>query len=116
MNDKKLTTELALGFDTDFNLAEGVVVSPISFPSNSPAPPFNSTIFVVQPNCSTPLDYHEEAEMWVILNGSGLLKYESVHSQVARFDKFFFPSFTNHQIFNDSTVPLEILSIYWLTS
>lgn len=116
MSDKNFTTDLALHFGTDLDLAEGFVVRPINFPTESPSPPFKSTIFVVQPDCSTPLDHHEEAEMWIILNGVGLLEYEGMQSRVEQFDKFFFPSFTYHQIFNNSTVPLEILSIYWLTS
>lgn len=53
--------------------------------------------------------------MWIILNGVGSLEYEGLQSRVKQFDKFFFPSFTHHQIFNNSAVPLEILSIYWLT-
>lgn len=116
MSDKNLTADLALHFGTGIDLAEGVVVHPINFPSAPPSPPFKSTIFVVQPNCSTPPDHHEEAEMWIILKGAGLLKYEGVQSCAVQFDKFFFPSFTHHQVFNDSSVPLEILSIYWLTS
>jgi mannose-6-phosphate isomerase-like protein (cupin superfamily) len=116
MNDKNLTSDLVLRFGADLDLAEGVVVRPINFPSEPPPPPFKSTIFVVRPDCSTPLDHHEEAEMWVILNGEGLLKYEGVQSRVAQFDKIFFPSLTYHQIFNDSAVSLEILSIYWLTA
>lgn len=115
MSDKNLTNDLTLHFGSDLNLAEGFVVRPISFPTESP-PPFKSTIFVVQPSCSTPLDHHEEAEMWIILNGIGLLEFEGQKSRVEQFDKFFFPSFTHHQIFNNSTIPLEILSIYWLTS
>lgn len=116
MSDKNLAADLALRFGADLDLAAGVVVRPINFPSEPPPPPFKSTIFVVRPGCSTPLDHHEEAEMWVILSGAGLLKYEGVQSRAAQFDKFLFPSFTHHQIFNDSAVPLEILSIYWLTS
>lgn len=36
MSDKNLTTDLALHFGTDLNLAEGFVVRPINFPTESP--------------------------------------------------------------------------------
>jgi mannose-6-phosphate isomerase-like protein (cupin superfamily) len=105
--------DLFLPFGTSFDIAEGVVVQPIEYPAGRFQPPFKSTVFVVAPGCSSPMDRHEVAEMWVILSGTGLLECDGRKINVSRSDKLFFPSLRSHQVTNDATVPLEILSVYW---
>jgi len=113
--NKQLGVSPYLGLGDGYDIAEGVLVWPIEYPQHQSNPPFKSTVFVVEPGKSTPQDNHQVEEMWVILEGTGLLSYETETLRVSSMDQLFFPSLKTHQISNDASRPLKILSIYWST-
>ncbi|CAM2887830.1 Cupin domain [Legionella steigerwaltii] len=106
-------TNPRLVFSSPEHLVPGVVVEPVDFVANQAYPPFQATYFQVLPQCETPLDYHQEQEVWIVLNGSGILTYEGVFYFLNAQDIFFFASFKQHQIRNHTQLPLLICSIYW---
>jgi mannose-6-phosphate isomerase-like protein (cupin superfamily) len=89
-------------------IADGAIVYPIEVNS-----PFKMTTFEVQPGCETAMDQHQVAEIWVILEGSGDLRYEDKSLTVERGQIFYFSSYKTHQIKNTGTKVLKILSMYW---
>ncbi|KTD70884.1 cupin domain-containing protein [Legionella tucsonensis] len=74
--------------------------------------PFQITYFQVLPNNETSLAYHQE-EIWIVLNGSGVLTYEGTAHRLNAHDIFYFASLKKHQIHNPMQIPLIICSIYW---
>lgn len=106
-------TRPQLNFSTGKEIAPGVVVNPIDFSFNQIKPPFNSTIFHLLPGCQTPLDSHQEEEIWIVLEGSGILIHEGLLFTLKPQDAFFFTSFETHQAMNNTENLLFICSIYW---
>ncbi|WP_419420807.1 cupin domain-containing protein [Legionella sp. D16C41] len=92
-------------------LAKGVFLNEICLDKSIP---FNASYFEVQPGCQTPLDYHEEQEIWIILRGHGTLHYNQIISPLKENDIIYFDSYVNHQVFNQSSEILMIYSFYWL--
>ncbi|RKP45262.1 cupin domain-containing protein [Trinickia fusca] len=102
-----------LNFGDEFDIADGVTVWPIAFPHDLAHPPFESTVFIIEPGKCSPPDSHAVEETWVILKGAGRLDYDGQSMRLSGGDKVFFPSHRTHQVTNDADGPLEILSIYW---
>ncbi|PWY56780.1 cupin domain-containing protein [Legionella qingyii] len=102
-----------LVFSNPEHIAPGVVVNPIDFAQKKASAPFQTTYFEVMPQCETPLDYHQEQEVWIVLNGSGILTYEGTVHCLKAHDFFYFASLKKHQIHNPMQIPLLICSIYW---
>lgn len=102
-----------LSFSDQETIAAGIVVNPIYFGPNQAKIPFKATYFQVLPGCETPLDYHQEEETWIVLQGKGLLRYEGTSYCISVQDTFYFASFKKHQVLNSSDEPLLICSIYW---
>ncbi|MCW8397393.1 cupin domain-containing protein [Legionella sp. PATHC038] len=106
-------TNPRLFFSTSEHLAPGIVINPVDFVANRACPPVQVTYFQVLPQCETPIEYHQEEEIWIVLNGSGILTYEGEVYGVNAEDIFYFASFKPHQIRNHKQLPLHICSIYW---
>ncbi|AWN75555.1 cupin domain-containing protein [Legionella anisa] len=102
-----------LVFSNPEHIVSGVVVNPVDFAQKQVAPPFQTTYFHVLPQSETPMDYHQEEEIWIVLNGSGVLIYEENVYRLNAHDIFYFASFKKHQIRNLMHEPLLICSIYW---
>ncbi|WP_454782118.1 cupin domain-containing protein [Legionella sp. WA2022007384] len=102
-----------LVFSNPEHIAPGVVVNPIDFAQKKASPPFQTTYFQVLPQCETPVDYHQEEEIWIVLEGGGILTYEGEVHCLKVHDFFYFAAFKKHQIRNSLTIPLLICSIYW---
>lgn len=94
-------------------IAKGVEVKPLDFEALNAQTPFKSTVFMIMPGCITPLDKHKVEECWIILSGEGILEYEGQSLTVREQDVFYFASFKEHQVRNESDKPLVISSIYW---
>ncbi|MCE0721642.1 MULTISPECIES: cupin domain-containing protein [Legionella] len=102
-----------LVFSNPEPIASGVVVNPVDFAQKQVHPPVQITYFQVLPQSETPMDDHQEQEIWIVLNGSGILIYEETFYLLNAQDIFYFASFKKHQIRNLMYEPLLICSIYW---
>ncbi len=102
-----------LTFAESERISQGVEVKPLDFEAKEARPPFKSTIFMIMPGCITPLDKHKVEECWTILSGEGILEYEGQSVSVREQEVFYFASFKEHQVRNESDKPLVIASIYW---
>lgn len=102
-----------LVFSNPEHIASGVEVNPVDFVQKQAYPPFQTTYFQVLPLSETPMDYHQEEEIWIVLNGSGVLTYEETVHRLNMHDIFYFASFKKHQIRNLMHESLLICSIYW---
>ncbi|VEB33361.1 Uncharacterized conserved protein, contains double-stranded beta-helix domain [Legionella sainthelensi] len=110
---KKSKGDLAMFFSNSENIAPGVNVHPINFTLSHASPPFHTTYFEVLSQCETPLDSHQENEIWIVLQGCGILNYEGSCHYISAHDIFYFAAFKKHQVKNPGNELLLICSIYW---
>jgi mannose-6-phosphate isomerase-like protein (cupin superfamily) len=94
-------------------IAAGISMQTVEFNECPINLPFTATCFQVLPGYTTPLDQHEVAECWLIMQGSGVLEYAGKKFNVAKQDMLYFTPHQSHQITNDSNETLVIYSIYW---
>ncbi|KTD13616.1 Cupin domain protein [Legionella gratiana] len=105
--------DFALPFSNSENIASGVNVHAINFALAQVNPPFHTTYFQVLSQCETPLDSHQEEEIWIVLQGCGILNYEGSCYHISAHDIFYFAAFKKHQVRNPINDLLLICSIYW---
>jgi mannose-6-phosphate isomerase-like protein (cupin superfamily) len=110
MSNNFLTNPM-LEFLSAEQLTEGVFVKSVDYAERKK--PFTMTYFEVQPGCTTPLDKHDVIECWIILRGTGELKYNQQILPAKVHDIFYFDSQQTHQITALSDEALLICSIYW---
>lgn len=112
--DSTMSNEDAfLTFSNPEHIAPGVKVTPIDFKLSQAKPPFHTTYFQVLSQCETPLDSHQEEEVWIVLQGSGILTYEGSCHSISSQNIFYFAPFKKHQVKNSTDELLLICSIYW---
>lgn len=75
--------------------------------------PFLYSRFVVLPGRTSRRDQHEVEEMWVILSGTGKLLLDSSEFEVKPGDVVHFASKLSHQVVNQSSAQMEVISIWW---
>ena len=102
-----------LNFAKSEPIQDGVEVHPVQFGLGLTQPPFKATYFHVLPGCITPVDTHLEKEMWIVLQGQGILNFEGESYSLAQHDIYYFESFKTHQVFNNANDLLIICSLYW---
>lgn len=103
-----------LSFMDPEHYGSGISVKMIDFDAKEGAnPPFKSTYFEVLPGYTTPVDRHKVEECWIVLSGSGILETEGEQLQLKAHDIVHFASQKGHSIWNNSSVPLLLCSIYW---
>jgi mannose-6-phosphate isomerase-like protein (cupin superfamily) len=79
--------------------------------------PFGSMWCAIRPGASSHSDAHDEAEMIVIVGGSGTVQAGGQSASVAQGDVVHVPPRNRHVIANTSaTDMLRVLSIYWLAA
>lgn len=74
---------------------------------------FNIDEITILPNMMPPVDSHEVAELWLILEGEGDLYHQGKTHSLKPGDWSFFMPYDEHQILNKGQGDLRILSIYW---
>lgn len=99
-----------LNFITPESLAAGVTVHPVQLPKQTP---FEATYFQVLPGCQTPIDCHQEQEVWLVLQGKGVLIYQGESTDFSVHDIFYFTQYMTHQVINTGDKTLIICSIFW---
>lgn len=77
-------------------------------------PPFDMIYFQLDAGDATPKDRHGEAEIWIILSGSGKLIYDDHETRLQAGDSVHFAPNHYHQVFNDGSDKLLICSLSWL--
>lgn len=106
--------QLRLGFLPTEHYGSGISVKMIDFESKQGAnPPFKSTYFEVLPGYTTPVDTHKVEECWIVLSGSGVLECDGERLLLKKHDIVHFASFKGHSVWNNSSEPLLLCSIYW---
>jgi mannose-6-phosphate isomerase-like protein (cupin superfamily) len=76
--------------------------------------PFQSSRFVVEAGASSPLDQHLEAEIWIVVKGSGLLFQDTRSERIEAGDAVLFKPWEPHQVQNDSGEAIVVLSFWWV--
>ncbi|WP_158644244.1 cupin domain-containing protein [Legionella hackeliae] len=99
-----------LNLATKEKLSHGVELCEIHLDENVP---FRGSYFAVQPGCQTPLDAHQEKEIWIILKGTGILHCDNRIIPVNENDILYFKAHSTHQICNSGANNLLVCSIYW---
>ncbi len=76
--------------------------------------PFSMTNFVLSPNTTTPIDCHQEREIWFIQSGNGRLVCDEETYDLGPGDSVQFSAWQKHSIHNTGQSNLSIVSMYWL--
>lgn len=72
--------------------------------------------FSVDKNTCTPVDVHDDHEIWFIHEGEGLLTLDG-EDKIARMGDFlYFKPNSKHTILNTSSSQLCIISIWWINA
>jgi quercetin dioxygenase-like cupin family protein len=77
--------------------------------------PVRMSRFEIAPAAQSPLDTHEEREMWMFAQGTGMLSYRGHPPvRVAAGDVVEFESNESHTVMNTGSEPLVVFSIWWM--
>jgi mannose-6-phosphate isomerase-like protein (cupin superfamily) len=92
----------------------GAVLGVFALPTvQVPVAPFTLARFTVPPGVTSAADCHEVREIWLVQSGSGLLTLDGVPDRLVAGEVRYFESFRTHQLHNDGTEPIELVSIWW---
>jgi mannose-6-phosphate isomerase-like protein (cupin superfamily) len=80
---------------------------------NQSVAPFTLARISVPVGVRTAEDHHEVREIWLVQSGSGLAKIDGIEIRISPGDSLYFESFRKHQLLNDGSEPVEIISIWW---
>ncbi|MDH2425012.1 cupin domain-containing protein [Sphaerisporangium sp. TRM90804] len=78
--------------------------------------PFSMARFTVAPGCASPPDSHSVTEIWLVLDGTGTVRYDGGSYPVGKGDLLCFAPFGEHVATADPAGPLSVLSIWWRSS
>lgn len=77
-------------------------------------PPFNSSLFEIEPRHESICDSHQVKELWYIISGTGLAKIGNTTFQIDKQDTIYIPPNTKHSVINtDHERNLEIISVWF---
>jgi mannose-6-phosphate isomerase-like protein (cupin superfamily) len=95
--------------------AEGMTLSLVETAGLRGGPaPVRMSRFELAPGASSPVDSHEERELWMIAQGTGLLTYrEQTEVRVNAGEVVEFESKSSHTLMNTGTLPLVVFSVWW---
>ncbi|KYF91104.1 hypothetical protein BE20_36915 [Sorangium cellulosum] len=78
------------------------------------APPFKMSRFTVKPGASSPLDCHDEQELWFIAAGHGELTRGGTQVTALRpGDIVELGSMESHTLYNSGRDDLVVFSVWW---
>jgi mannose-6-phosphate isomerase-like protein (cupin superfamily) len=84
-----------------------------SAPGEAP-PPFGMSRFELEPGAESPLDDHDEAELWMVASGEGSLRYcGQIAVTVRAGDVLRFEPHATHTLRNVGDVTLRVFSVWW---
>jgi quercetin dioxygenase-like cupin family protein len=77
--------------------------------------PVRMSRFELAPDARSPLDTHEDREMWMFAQGSGRLSYRGQPPvDVRAGDVVEFEAGSSHTLHNTGSEPLVVFSIWWV--
>ena len=77
--------------------------------------PVRMSRFELAPGARSPLDEHDEREMWMFAQGSGMLSYRGQPPvRVAAGDVVELEAGASHTLHNIGSEPLIVFSIWWM--
>jgi mannose-6-phosphate isomerase-like protein (cupin superfamily) len=77
--------------------------------------PVRMSRFELAPGAQSPLDTHEDREMWMFAQGSGRLGYRGEPPvEVRAGDVVEFEAGSSHTLHNTGSEPLVVFSIWWV--
>ena len=90
----------------------GIVVDEVNLESIKS--PFKQSIISIPSGAISPLDQHEVKETWLIMSGYGSLTCNDTPKPLKKGDAVFFESFDTHQVTNESSEVMKIISTWWM--
>ncbi|XYI03757.1 cupin domain-containing protein [Sorangium sp. So ce1128] len=76
--------------------------------------PVRMSRFELAPGARSPLDVHEEREVWMLAQGDGMLSYRGQPPFPVRAgDVVEFETGASHTLMNSGSEPLVVFSIWW---
>jgi mannose-6-phosphate isomerase-like protein (cupin superfamily) len=117
-----LTTAPSDGSVVHLRLAEdqrpapGMVLQLLSTQSLPEGPaPVRMSRFELAVGARSPLDAHEEREVWIVAEGAGTLEYRGEHSIPVRAgDVLAFERHASHTLKNTGQIGLVVFSVWWM--
>lgn len=97
----------------DTDLCPGFQWAEIPLVLRTEAAPFRMAHFSIKPGYASPLDQHAAREIWIVIAGQGRLSYDNQTIELRVGDTLYYDPHKVHQVRNDSSVVLEICSIWW---
>lgn len=95
-------------------LAEGVTLNDLVLGSALRHDmPFVLNTACVAVGAQLPLHSHPQHEIWVIMQGHGMLQRGDEELQISEGDVVYFDPDVEHQLTNTASVELELVSVYW---
>jgi mannose-6-phosphate isomerase-like protein (cupin superfamily) len=88
----------------------GAVLSIVPVPTTAPC---TVARFLVPPGVTTAADCHEVRELWIVESGAGVLTLDGVPDRLRAGQTRFFDSFRTHQLHNDGSEAIELISVWW---
>ncbi|WP_229400830.1 class I tRNA ligase family protein [Micromonospora okii] len=77
-------------------------------------PPFNVTRVTLRPGETTAAHNHHDNEVWIILDGRGVVRFDDVAERVAAGDTVYLAPLGTHTLHNEAVDrPLTFLSVWW---
>jgi len=92
----------------------GFSVEEFDFSRVTFSPPFEMSVFRVEPHCSSVPESHEDTELWLVAAGTGQLICGDATSEIQPGLAIALPAQTVHQVVNTGAVTMEIFSIWWI--
>jgi methionyl-tRNA synthetase len=97
------STTFEYGINTQRNFPwEGVVT-----------PPFGNSWAIVGPGMNTEPNAHDEAEVFIVIHGEGLMRVGDEEQAVGAGDIIYAPPFVEHTVRNTGDGEFLMLSIWW---
>jgi mannose-6-phosphate isomerase-like protein (cupin superfamily) len=75
--------------------------------------PFKASSFTLLPGETSDRDAHQVPELWILLEGTGILASGNAEIPLCRTSVVFFPPWVPHQITAKGGEPLTVLNLWW---
>lgn len=85
----------------------------LPFPVSRPAP-FDMARWSVAPGTSNDLDVHRSREVWIVVSGTGTVRWADQCADVHAGDVVAFESTVPHRITNNGPDIFRAVSVYWI--
>lgn len=88
----------------------GRILSAIDFPE---PPPFEGAIVEIEPGQSIVPHNHHETEIYIILDGKGIMKVEEKSFEVGSGEIIYVMPLENHSLHNKNSTNIRLIALWW---